>query len=449
MSRGFPGRVVLTVILVLTYKLFSLVPWAVVPGAYNISDLALILIWVVLGWSLLKGKNLSCLHNPVSWFVLSYIFLVSLHISLAAFYYDQPVMQGVIAARRQYYYVVFFIYMLLLDDDEKTIRILDWFSYAALLALVASVINYFGPTILYHEKAEGWGVMRAGIERAFIPGIQLIGFAFIWQFSKWAMTTSSKERTVAGILSVLFMGGRFFHQSRGGIFGVVIAALAVLLLGRKYKEIAAVAFISVFAIGMAQVLMEENIFLLPFTSGLEDVSHGTGTVEARLLQVDAALQEFKEHPWIGSGLVAIRIGEVTRNKSEMAELTYKSDLGYIHWLKNYGLVGAVWLTGFLWLLLSMGWQAAKQTGRQYYMLDIFCLVYVLYVVVTLVTLNHLMYPERILLLLMVAAILVRRKKPVLNDTKHTPKKVTEAAVRDRGIPAKRRKSLLNNQGMKN
>ena len=433
------------VVVVLTHRVFYVVPTHVFSAADSFVDLALVSVWGALLWMLFSSKRMGSLRNVITWYILGYMLIVATHVALAAFYYEQSLLQGVIAARWQGFYLVFFLYLLVLDDDAQFMRLLDGISVLALIVLILATINYFGPTILYNEKAEDWGGIRAGIQRIFVPGMALVSVAFIWQYSKW-LATNGAAKKYAGVLALVFICGHFFQQSRGGIFGAMIVAIVALVLARKYKDMLFAGLLGALAVGVAGSVMEENIFLHPFESGISDLAQGSGTVSGRLETAEIAFEEFKQHPWIGSGVVAIRTGTFdSLKRGKIMALTYQSDLGYAHWLKNYGLVGVVWLVGFLWALWSTSWRALKRRDGQNYVLDIFSFSYIVFVAITMVTLNHMMYPERIILLLLVAAILVRRAhKPMKTGQDGGFGKTPETPEPGGRILAKRRKLLEPN-----
>lgn len=440
MSKRAFGILLLLVGVVFAYRFFYLVPTELFTAADSFVDVALVLVWGALVWMLFRSKNIGILRNPITWYILGYLLIVATHVALASLYYGQSLLQGVIAARWQGIYLVFFVYLLVLNDDRSFMWLLEGLSVLALIVLILATINYFGPTILYNEKAEDWGGVRAGIQRVFVPGMALVSIAFIWQYSNW-LTTTGVVKKYAGILALVFISGHFFQQSRGGIFGVMLVAIVALVLARKYKEILYAGIFGVLMVSATGTVMKENIFLYPFTSGVTDLSQGSGTVSGRLKTAEIAFNEFKQHPWIGSGIVAIRTGTFdSLKRGNIKALTYQSDLGYAHWLKNYGLLGALWLAGFLWVLWTTSWRVLKRRSSQYYALDIFSFSYILFVTFTMVTLNHLMYPERILLLLLVAAILVRRAHtPLMPDQEEKAGNMPETLEQDGQILAKRRK----------
>jgi hypothetical protein len=129
-----------------------------------------------------------------------------------------------------------------------------------------------------------------------------------------------------------------------------------------------------------------------------------------LKQLEVDVQEFLEHPWLGSGVSAIRAPTQqggTRLQIEMAELSYKDDLGYSHWLKSYGVAGIAWLGLFFYFQAAIGVRIQKTCKADDKTLALFGLSYFGFVVGSFITLNHLMLPWGIPLVCLNAAIMVR------------------------------------------
>jgi len=398
-----------TIVIVLVYDLFYVVPWAFIRGVFDISDVALVLVWLGLPVAVMWKKQIKILVNPISWMVIAYLLLVGVHIAFAAIHYNQTILNGFIAVRGQLFYLSFFVFCLLLDKTKKTIILLNLITIIALVVLSLSVLNYFGLSIFHHWRVEGWHEIRSGIRRAYIPGMSLLNFALLWQFIRWLKGEKNKRHYLAGS-TLLLLAGHFFHQSRGQIWGLLGATVVILFLTRKYRHFILICCAGIVAAGVASVTMEENIVLNPFTTTVDDLSKGAGTVRGRFDQIITDLNEFRQHPWVGSGLIAVRFSKYESDRRmarAMGGKVRKQDLGYTHWMKMYGLVGIIWLAGFIWLLWRRGRWALRSAEEQQRCVALFAVAYLVFVIVSSVTLNHFMIPERIILLCLTAAIVVR------------------------------------------
>ena len=86
-------------------------PWAYLPGVFNIRDVALLFMFAVFAWLIISGGHFDRFRDPATLMIALYLFLIATHISLALFYYDQPLKHGIIASRTQFFYVsLFFLF---------------------------------------------------------------------------------------------------------------------------------------------------------------------------------------------------------------------------------------------------------------------------------------------------------------------------------------------------
>lgn len=408
----------LLAVVMLAYNVFFLVPWGFVEGGFNVADIALVFLWLGVIGSLIFSRSAPVLGNPVSLLILIYLLIVAMHISLAAINYGQPLFNGVVAARYQYFYGFFFLCFLLLSDAHKVSVFLNILTAVALIVFVLALVNYLGPTILYHEKAEDWGSVRAGIQRIFVPHMPLINLAFFWQFTGWL--TRSRLSKHAGVLTLLLSGAIVFQQSRASILGTLIVVFLILLFYKKYKILLVGGLLGFLVIGITGVVMKENILLQPFTGTAGFVQQEEGKKGGRISQLQLDFEEFKKHPFIGSGLVAMRVSELDLLKrGDLAERTRTADLGYSHWVKNFGVVGIIWVVVFLYVLLSTGIRLLKNRDKELSAIALFATAYIGFVIITMVTLNHLMVKERIIVLSLVAAVLMRLRAWNITGLPHT------------------------------
>jgi hypothetical protein len=437
------GNIFLLLIIILAHKIFFLVTWARIEGSFNVKDVALLLVWVGVAWLLFSGVRGNVLKNPVSWLVLSYLFFVAVHISLARFYYNQSLFDGIIAARNQFIYLVFFLFLILLDTPEKIARLLDYLAAIASVVLFLAVVNYFFPVVFHNiQYDEGWDVMRSGIRRAYVPSMGLISMAAVWAWVRWVR--ADVNRTRYGVLAIFLIAGHFFQQSRGPIIGLVVAIMVVSYLCRRAKELRYLLAAGVLGGIITAIVLPANLLLAPFVTAIEDVSQGSGTVKGRLVQLEHDIEAFMEHPLIGSGLVVVRTSEYSElGTSDMALNTRKADLGYAHWIKMYGISGVFWL-GALFIYSGLtSLRAVRTSAGLQYSLALFVAGYLAFVVVTGVTVNHFLIPERITLFMLLAAIIVRLSGWSQISAAPTPEPEVDPSSQQasRGIPRRPRKIL--------
>jgi len=399
----------LLLLVFISSQFFNLGSWWYRSGVFNIVDVGNALIWVGVLFAFSFTVDRKKFWNPISLLVVSYVLFVLFTVVLAHFNYGQSFFDGLVAVRHQFYYLTFFLFVAILKDTDKICRFLNVLVALSLVLIVLGIVNYFGPTIFSHQWAEGHGI-RAGILRAYIPGMAVITLATIWAFTKWFESNGGRRGTKFLLITLCLLGALLFRQTRMRIISVAVVVWAALLVRRKWKPLVVFLFISIAVLGIMNVTAKKNVLVSAFTTAFTDVADKTGTYPDRYNQLIADLREFTRHPWMGSGAGAVRspteIGG-SRLQHSMQLLTTKSDLGYSSWLSSYGLVGLVWLVLFFYVQFSMALKVLKRAVGEDNILAHFALSYLIYELVSFVTLPHLMHPESIILNTLVAAIIVR------------------------------------------
>ena len=397
-------------IIICANKFFHLAPWVHIHGVFNVNDIGSGLLIIALAFTLLKYKNIGEVNNPISTLIIGLFLILGVQVALANIFYDQSILSGIIGIRHMSYYLFFFLTLLLLKTTEECAKTLNILSLMAILLFIAGIINYFHPGLFYHMWVEGHGT-RSGIKRAFIPGMDIISLALLWEFSKWTVR-NDKNRRANAFLSTTLLAAHFFRQTRSRILAIVF--IMALMFGWKRgwklgRNIILVMFVALaVTYGITQINTGDSLLLSPVSTTVRDVSEGEGTWSDRLEQLDTDLEEFLKHPVIGSGLGAVRIkSDEATNVRKLATLKTKArqaDLGYSHWLKTFGMVGIIWLILFFYYFAKKAIQEFTGTDQ---MIALLGSSYLGFMMVSFVTLNHLMFPFRIVIFTLVLAMLVR------------------------------------------
>ncbi|HMW16165.1 MAG TPA: O-antigen ligase family protein [Pseudomonadales bacterium] len=391
---------------------FYLLPWAKLPGVFNVSDPGLfLLIGAVLAGLLFfrRPERQMLLRQPAFWLVLVYLLMVLIQVALAAFNYRQSLLSGLIAVRHQFYYLALPLFFLLLRSIDDYQRLLNWLTYLSLVVFALALVNYFGKTLFTYKFAEGHHT-RSGIVRAYIPGMILLGLSAVWETTKWI--NAERRDLVSGVRAWTLLGAHFFRQTRSQLVGLICVWLALMLVRRRYGLLFLSGVLFTLAAATAQVMMKENLLLSLFSSTFNEVENQEGTWEARLQQMQVVMQQFREHPLIGSGATVLRIAEddkgATPGQTTAAEaLAAIADLGYPSVLKGYGLLGLTWVIIFLLTLFVQAFHAYRQGDFQQRTLALFALGYLFFVMISGVTINYFMFPQGILMLSLITALLAR------------------------------------------
>jgi len=395
-------------VIILAYKIFYVVPWAMIPGTFNVQDVGLVLLLLGIVIAIFRSKDLSVIRNSFTLLVAAFLVLLGVQVTLASFNYNQSLINGIIAARYQAYYLVFFLYLIVLTDEQRLRWMLDGLSMLAIVVVIFAALHYFGINVYYSERADTWNAVRAGIERAYAPGFPVVNMALVWQLARYLGQDRSSRWVVPLIL--IFATLHLVVQSRGPIISISVAYFVMLLLVRNFKLIATSLVIVGVAAGIVTMVSEENFITHPFVSAAQDLDQGSGTWGARMNQIEVDVRAFSQHPWIGSGLIALRTSRVqgsSTNIDAASALAANQDLGYTHWLKFYGLVGILWLIAFLVVLWTTIRRIARVRRGYGDPLVLFIAGYGIFLAVSMITLPQLVVPERIVLTFLLPAILVR------------------------------------------
>jgi hypothetical protein len=401
-------------------NIFHLFSWSQIPGSFNIIDVGNILIIIGLVVCIFRKNDLQILYNVLSVCFIVLLFLVACQIPLAMYHYNERLISGIIAVRFYGYYLSFFFFLLVLRTRRDIILLLHCMSAMAICIILLSVINYFGPVIFYHQWAEGHH-FRSGIKRAFIPGMDIVSLAVLWQFCYWVEKSAGSRQgnLVSFFTFFLLLGAHYFRQTRSRIIAVVLVILTILGLRGRWRTVFAIVILSATVIGISGTETEEHLLVRPFSTAAEDMAGGEGTWSGRKVQIGFDLEEFKAHPLIGSGLIAIRNVRKIRDPVKRKDAILRGkmeDLGYTHWMKAFGISGIIWLVFFFVSLLLMAHRAVKLADDNDRVIALFGFSYIGYVIISFVTIPHLMFPRRILPLCLVAALIVRsiwnQRKPI-------------------------------------
>ena len=388
-------------IIVIANHFFFIGSWWFIHGVFNVADIGNGIILITIFFALLFCKKRKILLNPISALLAFYFLLVLVHSYLAITNYNQSLLDTVIAIRHQSYFLSFFLFLLFLESTEKMVRLLDWICLIAIFVTILAVVNYFGPTIFSHKWAEGHGI-RIGVKRAFIPAMDLVSLGAIWAFTKWQNSPTSKR---ISFQTLFLTAAHFLRQTRMRLVGLIFVMVSNLILKRQWKKSLFLLFAVSVVVGVANITSDTNPITEHFTSAYENVIQQSGTWKDRYRRIGDDINEFKKHPFMGDGLSAVRWYSTNWTNIKLKHITKRADLGYTTWLKYYGIVGMVWLALFFGFQFYMVFQLVQICVGKEKILAVFCLSQLTYVITTLITLNHLMVPERILLVCLNAAII--------------------------------------------
>ena len=396
----------LLVIILCANDFLNLGDWVHIHGTFNIRDLGNALVMIGTLIMLVKRNGDPALRTSMSLLILLYLFMISLHVAVASFLYGQPLKDGILSARHQFYYLSFFLFVLVLDTPYRIERFLNMLTLLAVVIFMLGIINYMGFTLFSHKWAEGQGE-RAGVTRGFLPAMEVVSIAALWEFSKFVQ---SGKLGKGGVTSVILFGAHVFRQTRMRTIGLIGVFVFLLVRRRQWRTLLITGLVGFVAIVILEVVMEKHVITSQLTSAVENVVESEGSWRGRIIQLQIATDAFLQHPIMGTGSAVLRAGDAAQSYDEYRELSLlqlQADLGYATWLKSFGIIGMLWLLAFYFVWWKMIKHTQKRLGQALGELVNFGSGLLLWLAGTFVTLNHFMYVGGITMVCLGAAIVVR------------------------------------------
>lgn len=398
-------------IFTLSNSFFYLFWWSKVTGVFNTSDVGLFILAASLFFTFLLSPEKRILQNKISLLIVFQLLFCLFHIYFVVLKYDYSLFNSIVASRSFLYYCSFFLFLLLLDTRQKAVNTLNALNVIMLFLMFLSIINYFGPTIFHHEWATGHNA-RAGIKRAFIPGMSILSMMAVWSFA--CMYASGFTKMSWNIHSIAYIAGHIFRQSRMRLFGVLLCLVCMGLYQRRFFMVmAALGMVALSSLALQEVL-QVDLLGQNVSMTVEDITKSKGTFQARLAFIKLALEEYMESPIVGTGGSAIRAFRgayegVSQQQLQVFHILGKqTDIGILNWVKDFGLVGLAWAITFFTILSRLALRALRDPAEDP-RLALFCAFFLFFVLATSLTLEHLINAETIPPVMFVCAILVRMR----------------------------------------
>lgn len=381
---------VIFVIILCANYFFYLIPYYHIPGKFNVWDVGNALIMISILIQLLRKRDLKILNNSFSWLIFVYLIIIGVQIGFINIVWGQSLIDSFIAIRHQLYYLSFFLFLLTIDTPEKVEKFMKILSVIAIIVIFISIINYFKPGIFHYKWTYGHGI-RVGIKRAFIPGMDIICLLFFWYLSRYVFFLEFRYL----FWSIFYYFTIIFRQTRSRILAVTLVLMSFLLHQRKFKQVLVISLFFAITIGIFSILVGSDIFWQNVQSAIEDIIHGQGTWAPRVEQMRVSWELFKKYPWTGAAAFLRIVEGVPREKVEM--IIASTDIGYMAWLKCYGIPGIIWLLSLIGVFYWKNFKLLKVLPPKYLSYVYFNILYFSFVIISFLTLNHFMKPYGIIL----------------------------------------------------
>ncbi len=250
--------------------------------------------------------------------------------------------------------------------SPRQVHVLVW---GLIVAGVAEALTGYGQWVLASGAlgTNGGDIRVFGTFAQPNPYAGYLNFALPLAVALVLFGTDARERWVAGAASVLILGAEVLAGSRGGLLGIVAAALVLVVVGWRHERLAALAAL----IGAPVLLVAwvahviptrvQNALLAQFRVGgvsvCGDVTSANFSTVERVAHWVAGLRMFQAHPLLGVGA-----GNYDAAYARYACADWPESLGHAH---NYyinaaaetGILGLLAFLALVAVALALGWRA--------------------------------------------------------------------------------------------
>ncbi len=309
-------------------------------------------------------------NKEITGFVVFLLFLIVLQPFLASLQFGQSVLNGFIAIRVMALFLLYFLLLSLFRDLQQFVRLIRYVNWMMVAVAIASLYQYFVGGLF--QTVYVIDMFRSDVPRADVPGFRLMSFLLVWNLTIFFAAGASR-RARAGFMAGLFMVVHILRQTRSLLIAAAGVIVVCLFRSRMtaWMMVAAIGCIGALGLWWAGDDVAVGLAVNPFSSAAEEVYEGTGTWGSRLQQAKFAWDVFLEYPLLGSGGSAIRMlpdEARTTYQGMLANIAYTADLGYLSFLKTFGLVGMIWLLWIFYYVYSYVRRNTK-SNREIYVKD--------------------------------------------------------------------------------
>jgi hypothetical protein len=176
----------------------------------------------------------------------------------------------------------------------------------------------------------------------------------------------------------------------------------------KYAAVLSVFMISLYVIFIYTI--GQDIATSLYFQTQEQLENPEDLQLGRMAKLKVDWEEFLEFPFLGNCATVVSLSkesQIFHRQWDFRNRVDLTDLGYPHWLKSFGLTGVLWLLTVYVLIFIRLWKSLITKDKVCHCLALFCSSYFAFVVMTMLTLNHFMKEEMIILFSLSFAITYR------------------------------------------
>ncbi len=435
-------NIAIVVTLFILYEGFWLLPEKLVvpfPGSLRISDVFFIVFPIV---AIIFCKQILLIfrqYTEETMLVLGACALMFLSPLMANIFFDQPYDKGLLLVRHNLNYLAFFVFILLLRDKAGLDGLLKMLAILVGLYVVILIVTKYFPDLGlihyregYYSKGPG-SFSRFGEFRLFFPYGDVPIFLYCLLLARWIHSPPDEPLiTKAGIalFLLLIIYAVYASYTRMLMLSLSCTTLFALFTSNrpvmKYVTIAALVFFFSLAVIRAAIDTQESKLDRVMSEG-----GNLGLEKGRKMQAEVFLQQFMRSPMTGVGTL---INVSLRNSFLDKDLyyTYRKhgffntvDTGYPKIAAEFGLAGLAWVLWYFSYIYRRSRQSLSKATKQGGELLVASiarghLYFLMYLVVSGVTIPHFVYADGVnILALSLAMLAVARMSIVANNAGQT------------------------------
>jgi len=197
-------------------------------------------------------------------------------------------------------------------------------------------------------------------------GLFALSYAFWSAWRTWA-------RVIAGYVAAMCYLGVAITGSRGGylsaLFSLVVFTAVSLWTARQVRPakfgrtVLITGMVGVLAVGSAVLLMSQSQLLRKRLSMIPQQLE-KNSLDIRIYNWQAALDQFRTQPWFGTGAgTHLYYGRYYRRAPLQSDPIHAHS-DYLELLAEYGVIGTVGMAAFLFVHLASGWRNYRAVLRR-------------------------------------------------------------------------------------
>lgn len=306
-------------------------------------------------------------------FIVLLFFMLSI-ISLlkTTFYSEQSIISGLKVAKFDFLILFYFIVRndrLDVAKINKAILI-----FGLLISLVIIYASLSQNEALFSIAYSSSKLTRYGLAR-YVLGIPVIGYCCIFLFVQFMRNQKVISAVLCGYFLITLI---FFMQTRSIIVAMTLVMTFIYVWYAGKNIVVSIFLVFAFLGFMSwQVYSEQSLtrrYIQTTQSEIKKSSKEINSISSRQISHGYFLKEFLKHPIVGMGEFWSDSSKLEERK-KLRKPIFEADVGLAAVLYKHGIIGAIWLIGFFYIVLFRFRKNVRfEAVDHYFFFFLFCLI---------------------------------------------------------------------------